>query len=214
MIKAIIFDFDGTIANSFDLFIEVFQRISKKTLSQDDIDELRGLPTNEILRKMNVKPWQVPQLILRGRKEMGEKVALVKPFDTIAFCLEKLQRTGYKLFIISTNSRSNVYKFLEVNELDKVIHDVTGNVGLFGKPRALKALKKRMAYHNEEVVYVGDETRDIVAAKKAGIRCIAVAWGFNTAEILKTYSPDEVVAEPKDLYGAVRSFENNHKFNG
>jgi len=53
------------------------------------------------------------------------------------------------------------------------------------------------------VIYVGDETRDIRSARKSQIPIVAVTWGFNATEILSQHQPDYLVDHPSELLGAI-----------
>ena len=57
----------------------------------------------------------------------------------------------------------------------------------------------KQALHPSNVLYVGDEVRDIEAAKKAGIRIAAVTWGYNSKKALEAYKPDYLVTKPEEL---------------
>jgi phosphoglycolate phosphatase len=67
----------------------------------------------------------------------------------------------------------------------------------------LRAIQKTFSVRAEEMLYVGDEIRDIKASKKAGIAIAAVTWGFNSAESLKAEAPEHVVSEPPELLDLV-----------
>ena len=51
----------------------------------------------------------------------------------------------------------------------------------------------------EEVLYVGDETRDVQAAQKCNVRMAAVCWGYNSSQILHHYRPDYIISQPGEL---------------
>jgi phosphoglycolate phosphatase-like HAD superfamily hydrolase len=54
------------------------------------------------------------------------------------------------------------------------------------------------------MIYIGDEIRDVKAAKKAAIPVAAVGWGFNSAGALEAFSPDFLLSHPDDLHQLVR----------
>jgi phosphoglycolate phosphatase len=58
---------------------------------------------------------------------------------------------------------------------------------------------KKHQIHHSEVIYVGDEDRDIIAAKKAKIKNIAVSWGYNSKNKLRQLNPDFLVNSPKEM---------------
>ncbi|NES07303.1 MAG: HAD hydrolase-like protein, partial [Okeania sp. SIO2F4] len=83
---------------------------------------------------------------------------------------------------------------------------ITSGTTLFGKHRAIKKYLKSENIQPEEMVYVGDETRDINAAKKAKVKAIAVTWGFNSREALSEYQPDALVEQPQELIEVINKF--------
>jgi phosphoglycolate phosphatase len=200
-IKAIIFDFDGTVADSFKSFVEVARIILKKheNLSDDEVEELRGLSSRQILKKLGVKVWQLPRLALIARRELNKKLSDIQLFDGMPELIRKLHSEGAAIYVVSANSPENIKSLLEKNELLNDISSVYGDVSLHGKAKVLSKLLKQESLAVEECIYVGDESRDIEASKKVKMQCIAVSWGFNNAELLKKYNPDRMVDNIAEL---------------
>ena len=130
---------------------------------------------------------------------MRTRMNQVKAFTGIVPVLRDLHNSGNKLFIISSNSEPNVKVFLEEHDLLDCFDKVYGGVGLFNKARVLKKVMKRNKMKSEESFYVGDEVRDINAAKHAGVRIVSVAWGYNDIEALKSEKPFAAAMQPADL---------------
>jgi len=202
----IILDFDGTIADSFGVIVDVFETITKRPekLTDDEANNLRGLPLLQILQGLGVSLWQVPFLLARGRKMMASRIDEIKPFVGMPGVLEKLHAEGHELFIMSSNSKRNIKKFLKMHHLNTYFVDIKGGVGIFGKPRALRRLIRGNKLLAPDCFYIGDETRDIEAAKLVGTKSIAVAWGFSRQEALEMLEPTAVATDPSDL---IRIFE-------
>jgi len=72
---------------------------------------------------------------------------------------------------------------------------------LFGKGKILKRVLKKYEFFKRNVVYVGDEVRDIDAAREAGIKIVSVSWGFNSKEVLGSNKPNYIVDTPAELLG-------------
>ncbi|MGA1474197.1 MAG: HAD hydrolase-like protein [Prochlorothrix sp.] len=79
-------------------------------------------------------------------------------------------------------------------------------VTILGKQRVLKRLVRRQGWAAEQVCYVGDEVRDVEAARGAGVRSIAVTWGFNTTAVLNRANPDYLIDHPAELIEIAQSF--------
>jgi phosphoglycolate phosphatase len=200
----LIFDFDGTIADSFALNVDIFCKITGRPLvhTQADINRLRQMQTRDVLRELNVSLWKIPFLLAKWRKAMTQRIGEVKPFPAIGPVLRKLQQEGHELSIVSTNSQRNIELFLTKHDLRQFFTDVYGDIGFFGKHRTLKRLLRQKQLTADACFYIGDETRDVKAGKKVGMRTIAVAWGYTGEKPLRASHPRTIVQAPKDLLAA------------
>jgi HAD superfamily hydrolase (TIGR01549 family) len=198
--KVIVFDFDGTIADSFDVFLGVLMSVTKRTekLSDAELIELRSSTIKENVKRLGVKNWQIPKVLIKGRHELNRRVDEIKPFDGMREVLEELSK-NYTLYILSTNSKMNIEFILKKYELNHLFTKIYANIGILGKANSLKTLGKVEGLKNSDLIYIGDEIRDLEASRKANIKFIAVSWGFSTPEILKAYKPDALTHKPRDL---------------
>lgn len=200
----LIFDFDGTIADSFRLNVDIFCKITGRpaTHTQRDIDRLRQMQTREVLRELDISLWQIPFLLSKWRKVMTKRMNEIKPFPAIVPVLQKLQQQGHTLSIVSTNSSQNIELFLANCNLRQFFTDIYGNIGFFGKRRILKRILRDKQLTPTDCFYIGDETRDINAGNKVGMRTIAVTWGYTGDKALQTSRPYILVSAPNDLLSA------------
>lgn len=199
--KAVIFDFDGTIADSAKIFLESLQVVigRKQEFTYEEAETLSNLSTKDIIRKLGIKKWQLPLVVLRGRSEISKRMDRVEPFSGMPELLKNLAAKEVKVFILSTNTRQNVRDFLIKHNLEDCVSEIYADIGIFGKVKWMKKLMKQNGLGVEDCVYIGDETRDVDASKKAGIKCIAVEWGYSSPGILKTYGPFATAKTPKEL---------------
>ena len=199
--SAIIFDFDGTIADSFEVIVGIFERITKRPekLTEEQMAELRGYPLEVILKHFKIHWWRLPFLLVQGRRKMGRHMGEIPVFEGIPKVIEELHAEGHELFILSSNSKRNVKKFLKAHHLYKYFVEVRGNAGLIGKARILKRLVESNSFDMKDCIYIGDETRDILATKVIGMRIIAVSWGFANADFLESLEPTAMAHEPQDI---------------
>lgn len=198
---AIIFDFDGTIADTFKLSIGIFEMMTKREaiFSDVEIERLRGLSGLQVLQELHIKPWLVPFMLIRGRSMMRRSLPSIAVFEGMKPLITTLYQQGTPLFITSSNSTSNILEFLREQGMDTYFIRVYGNVGIFGKARVLRRVISNNKLDRAHVAYVGDETRDVEAAKRVSIRSVAVTWGFNNAGLLKTHNPDKLARTPQEL---------------
>lgn len=83
---------------------------------------------------------------------------------------------------------------------------VDGGARILGKGRRLRSILQRYRLKPSEVFYVGDEMRDIRAARQVGMQSIAVTWGFNTPTALQSFQPDFLIDHPSQLWEICRQF--------
>jgi phosphoglycolate phosphatase len=201
--KIVIFDFDGTIADSRNVLIKIFNRLAVEfnydPLRQKDLLKLRNLSSREILLQSPLPAYKIPFFLRRVKKEFNKEISHLKPFSGINESLKDLREQNYKLGIITSNLLKNVQDFLVNNQLDFFFDFLYSEITLFGKDKIINKLARRHNFSVEEIIYIGDETRDIEAAKKSRVTAIAVSWGFNSPDILAKYNPDYLINHPQDL---------------
>lgn len=212
-IKAILFDFDGTIANTQDAFLEIVNDLADEfsypRIDHIQLEKLKNLSSLEIIKESAIPPLKIPFILKRVKKELGKKISQLKPYDSISCTLLTLKKRGYLIGIVTSNLKENVLAFLEKNELDNIFDFIHSGTTLFGKNKIINRVIKENQLKVEEVIYVGDETRDINAAKQSNIRMISVCWGFNSPDILAKYEPDFLVYHPSELLDVVATLNNN-----
>jgi phosphoglycolate phosphatase len=197
---AIIFDFDGTIADSFD-YVAGFlaDEAGIGHLSDTRKQELNGLSMPAMARHLGYSWWRMPGLLFKGRRRMSKVIKRLKPFNGMTEVIEKLHAEGHELFIVSTNSVRNVRAFLHHHGLHTYFLEIYGGVGLFSKASALRKLLRGQNLNSKNAIYIGDELRDVQAAQSLGLRVIAVGWGFARNSDLQTLRPTALVQTPADL---------------
>jgi len=207
--KIVIFDFDGTIANSFDAVVKVFYELTKRPYITDaaEIARLRHMPAIKVAKEMHLSPFQVSRLVIQGRKLMSKHLDEVPVFDGMAHTIRTLHQKGHPLYIMSSNSTQNVEYFLASHNLRKYFVKVQGGVGLLDKAGALRKVMRKSKLDPSECAYIGDEARDVDAAKKAGVHMIAVGWGYNAPDLLTKHQPDSIVMRPQELVAALENQE-------
>ena len=204
--KVVIFDFDGTIADSLGEVIAITNSLSEKysfpPISETDLQELKNLSMFEIAEKWKLPKWKLFLMFWSGKRKFKEVVNRVKPFPECVPLIQKLKEQGFELGIITFNSVFSVKSFLEKNGLDDFNFIVSANA-ILGKAMAIKKTIRKYNFQSGDVVYVGDEIRDIVAAKKCGVDCISVTWGYNSRESLASNNPTCLVDKPEEILNVV-----------
>ena len=189
-IKYIIFDFDGTIADtlpfSFQKFLEMAKLLQIDNLSDKEIiNEIRSKSYQELLKGSFKKAWLklpfVVNMIKNMQVELEKEMENIKFFSGVKKFLFELKKKGYKLAIISSNRIENINVFIKHNNIN-IFDFVHGKTDLFGKAGYLGKFLNDFKLGKSEVIYIGDEIRDVEACKKVGIKMIGVSWGLHTIE--------------------------------
>jgi len=197
----IIFDFDGTIADSLHLMIDIFNSMVHKfhadPIGHEQIEYLRGLTIKELIHALNIPLMLIPEFLFIGRRMMKKRIDELRPIDGISQLIEKLSKK-YTLGILTSNNVETVEEFLDLHDLKhfKWIHSETS---MFGKDKALRKRLKIQGLTHKEVLYIGDELRDITSCKKVGIDVVSVTWGLNSHTLLESARPTYIVAEPVEI---------------
>jgi phosphoglycolate phosphatase len=203
-IDDVVHDFDGTIADSGEANLSAMATVlGRDPFTLEEVEDMRSRTTRENMRQLGVRGWQLPRLLLKGQRIVGEKLDDIEVFEGMPDALAQLAEEGYGQYVLSTNSSENISRFLALNGLAGAVADVYGGVSMLGKARKLSRLVSTEGLVAERTVYVGDEGRDIEAAREAGMRCVAVAWGFQNAEALEAHEPDALVGSPPELVDAI-----------
>ena len=208
MIKTVIFDFDGTIADTLPLIIEFFnqnaEKFGFKKLGPSEVEGLRNKTVLEIIKEFKISLFRLPFIAKKLRDDLRKKIRDTKLIPEIKEVFFKLKKKGFKIGILSSNSKENIKKFLKANDL-LIFEFIYSESNIFGKGNALKSLLKKLKVNSKEVVYIGDEVRDIEACKKNGVKIISVTWGFNKKEVLLKNKPDYLINKPEEILKIVSS---------
>ncbi|MEG4507411.1 HAD-IA family hydrolase [Microcoleus sp. F6_B4] len=210
MTKVIIFDFDGTLADTIDILLSITTRLSVelgfKSATKEELAQLSNLNSWQILMYSGISIFKFPLLIRKLKAELRSEIPNIHLFGGIKEVLLELKNSGFQLGIITSNSRENVLDSLEKNGLQNTFNFIYSGT-TFGKHKVINRWLNKQKINPEQVVYVGDEIRDIEAAKKTKIKVIAVAWGFNSRSALAAHNPDFLIERPQELIGVINNMK-------
>jgi phosphoglycolate phosphatase len=202
--KTILFDFDGTIAETVTAGVAIFNNLARQygfgQITPKNATTLRDQGARAAMKALDIPLLRVPLIIQSLRRGIQSALPTLAVVDGMANVIRTAEKRGYRIGIVSTNSEENIRAFLKHNAIEGISYFQTG-VGLFGKARAIKNVMEREKLSRENVTYIGDEIRDVEAGQKNNIRSIAVTWGVNSKEGLLQAKPDAVVDTAKALLG-------------
>ncbi len=206
--KTLIFDFDGTIADTFQLIVGISNRLSQEfhyhSIKPEEIDLLKDMTTEQVIRHLRVPMMKIPMIVAKAKVELQKELMQVEPIEGLQDILVRCREAGIELGILSSNSAGNIEKFLKRHRMDYFDFVVTTS-RIWSKNHSLNGLLRDRGLRTEDVVYIGDEVRDIAAARKSGVKVAAVTWGYNSPAALKAIDPDYLIDHPEDLLRIVSS---------
>jgi phosphoglycolate phosphatase len=203
--RLVIFDMDGTLADSFPWFISVLNAVADKyrfrRVAPHEVETLRGLDSRQILEWLGVPLWKVPRIARHMRALKTQRLHEIALFPGVDRLLAALAAREIMLAIVSSDTEDNVRRVLGPHNAQRISHYACAST-MFGKPRKFRAVLKRSAIPPAQTIAIGDETRDAEAARAVGAAFGAVSWGYASAAALQAHAPavvfnsfDDIVAK-------------------
>lgn len=200
-----IFDLDGTLADSFPWFLrtinDVADRFNFRRVADDEIEELRHASTREILARLEVPLWKLPAIARHARRLKAEAAAEIPLFAGVETMLRTLAGNGVQLALVTSDSEANARE--KLGESAALFAHFDCAASLFGKPAKFRRVVRRAGAEPSRVIAIGDEVRDIDAARVVGIACGAVCWGCAAPAALRALAPDHVFAQMDEIADVV-----------
>ncbi len=186
-----IFDFDGTLADTAEWMFGVLNALARRhgfsELTAAEVEMLRGRTNREIISYLGIPRWRLPLIARDGRAMARRDRDAIRLFPEAVETLEALKGAGLKIAIVSSNSEDTIRHVL-ADRASLVDHYGCG-ASLFGKAKKLRKAVASTGTPVGRAVAIGDEVRDIEAARAVGIDSAAVLWGYATREVLAQAEP-------------------------
>lgn len=200
--RLIIFDFDGTLADSAPWFAGVMNGVAARygfrQIDEFEMARLRGRPNREVMRELGLSAWKLPFIANHVRKLAAQAASSIRLFPSVEDMLRRLAARGVKLAIVSSNSEATVRKVLGPELAGLIAHYGCG-ASVFGKAAKFREVIRKSGVAEADVLSVGDEVRDIEAARKVRLATGAVTWGYATADILRAQRPSAMFETTDDV---------------
>lgn len=199
----LLFDFDGTLVDSFHCVVQktilLADEFKIRKIQDHEIEHLRDLTSKELIQFLKVPIYKIPKLIQQLRKNIHDEIPTLPPIANIFSLLEKLHDNRFSLGILTSNSVDNVSLWLDKHEMRHFFDFIHMESNYFSKNKLIKKTLKSYKIDKTQAFYIGDETRDIDAAKENDIKSIAVTWGYNSEKTLLKHQPSLIVNKPEDI---------------
>jgi phosphoglycolate phosphatase len=205
--RVLLWDFDGTLADTLGELLRIYNLVAARDGYRPitDPETVRRSSPVALLRSHGISLLRLPFLIREVLLAQRDRMASTRLFPGLEELLPALRRQGYRLGVVSSNDESNIRACLRANGVEPLFDCVVGCSRLFGKARALRRVCRLWSAHPEQVLYIGDEVRDIDAARSAGIAVAAVTWGLHGADLLRGRQPNHLIEHPAQLPALLES---------
>ncbi|MDV3458348.1 HAD hydrolase-like protein [Sphingomonas sp. HF-S4] len=201
-IRLVIFDFDGTLSDSGDWFLSVVDELARKfrfrTVQPGEVEMLRHRSSREVIDFLGISRWKMPLIARYLRKLVGRNAHQIELFPGTPDLLEQLSDMGMKIALVTSNSETNARRILGPQHAARIDFYACGS-SLFGKAPKFRRVLKKMGIPAAATLAIGDETRDIDAAREVGMRAGSVLWGYASEAVLIALGPDATFREPQDI---------------
>lgn len=197
MEKKVVFDFDGTLADTFEQMVSLVREF-RPDLNREQIEIYRELGAKKAKEKLGISLKEIFRIMKLVKVKQKEIITEARVFEGMDKLVAKLREEGVEVGILSSNSKENIEKWLKKKEIE--VDWVKSESTIFGKEKAIKKVK------SEGMIYVGDEVRDVEACRKMGVKMIAVDWGYNSREALVDAGAEWVVGGAEELRKRVLLF--------
>lgn len=199
----ILFDYDGVIVDSLTHNV----KIAKKCSEQYGFD---NFPSLDDIRNMDNMTFEATGTLV-GFSEEENRAFLRCVFERMNATAERLSlfpgvrrllmrlSQEHTLAVLTANREKGVLRLLAHKGLSGCISSVAGSDRPGSKSEKAALLMKRYGMPKERTCLIGDTVSDVVEARKAGIKSIAVTWGFQGRDRLSTKAPDVMVDNPREV---------------
>ncbi len=202
-----IFDFDGTLADSYPWFTSVLDHMAARhnfrAIDAEERESLRGASARVIMKSLGVSTWKLARIAKDFRAMKVDASSGIPLFPGVPEMLRELHAQGVILALVSSDTEASVRIGLGPELAGLFVHFDCG-ASLFGKARKFRRVLRKLSMTRAKTICIGDEDRDARAADKAGIDFGAVTWGYSTPESLIAHNPKLTFGAVQDITAIAR----------
>lgn len=209
MYKNLIFDFDGTIADSKECSIVATQKSFKERGLEEPtvnlIEYYMGIPIEKsfsLMSSVDLDDHQLEALIKTFRQNYKEvESSYLKLYKHMTEQLQSLSKDK-QLFVVSSKKTDVLIRNLEILDIDHLFTEVIGSDKFNHykpSPDGINYILNKYQLENEETIYIGDAIFDMQMANSAKVASCAVTWGTHSIEELKSENPTYIIHEVTEL---------------
>ncbi len=199
--KLLLFDFDGVLVDSIDVYEKTVTDCLKKigqplTRGREEFLELFEGNFYESLKQkgVNMDKFTAASVDILSKVNYTD----MKPFDAIRPVLRELAK-NHPLIIISSNDSPTIKEALRLYHFNGIFDDILGSDFMLSKKDKMLHVIRKYNVTLQDIYYIGDTTGDIKEGKQAGVQTVGVTWGWHSKELMTTSQPDYLFDKPEDL---------------
>lgn len=199
MDKLILFDMDGTLVDSVDTIVDICNELADEHGYPTRItrEEIRSYSSEQLVRHFGVPFWRIFGFLKEARKRISERIVELKVHPGLRPVLESLRGRAI-LGVVSSSDEQQIRAVLDQDGISNLFSFVAAG-SIFGKNKQIKRACKDLGIIPSDTLYVGDETRDVHAARRAKVDSLAVVWGMQSEEVLAKTRPTMLARSPEEL---------------
>jgi len=213
MLKGIIFDFDGTLANTNDLILRTLKETFETLIGEVSQETLLGCIGPTLEESGEVYYPEDPGAFVETYRQLNLVYhdEMIELFPGVREMLDRLQKTDLKLAIVTSKMSNVLVQGLNVLDMAHYFEVLVAQDHVENHkpdPEAIHLALSELGLSADECFMVGDNYHDILAGHNAGMKSVAVGWALKGVDYLKTFKPDYIMEEANDI------FEIMDKING
>lgn len=216
MIKACIFDLDGTLTDTIDSLAysvgETLKEMGLKPITKAQCQSFVGNGAKYLLDKAlraagNTDADRLNEAMeIYGRIFDENCTYHVTAYRGIERMIEKLKEKEVKLAVLSNKPHRQTVKVAQeifVGDVFDALQGQQEGIPRKPSPEGIYAILEKLGVSKEECLYVGDSEVDVATGTAAGTKTVSVAWGFRTEDQLRAAGASLIIRSPEELLGLI-----------
>ena len=200
--SVLMFDFDGTLANSERIVEENLKEfIDKYNYPEITAKELKHLKADSFFKKLRMLLFMA-KIQNQFKERYSQRIPEIEFYEGAQKMLQDSLDAGYQVVILSSNAKENIQDFLRLKKITAPI-EVLSSTGFFGKHNTIQKYLNEHQLPTHSVLYIGDEIRDVKSCNKVKVDIAFAGWGIDADADLSEYTIKVRVPHPDNLLPAL-----------
>ena len=206
-INAVLYDFDGTLADTTELVMECYRRTMEQHLGEvpPAVEWLRGFgtPLEVQMNRFARSREQCAEMLATYRfyqEEQAER--LVRPFAGVIDTLDALRERGVAMAIVTSRHKESTLRGIDLCGLTERFREIVTPEDVTSPkphPEPVLIALERLGVAAENAIFVGDSPHDVASGREAGTETAAALWGPFTRAVLEAERPTHLLHHPSDV---------------